>query len=65
MRIPKKIVVDEQGRPQEVLISWSDFQELEEVLGLDLDAEATADLMEARRDREAGRLDTYVDLDNL
>ena len=32
--IKKKIVVDERGNPQEVIISWAQFQELIEALGL-------------------------------
>lgn len=48
--IPKKIVVDERGKPREVIISWSKFCELCEALGLDLDKQAQADLRAARRD---------------
>jgi PHD/YefM family antitoxin component YafN of YafNO toxin-antitoxin module len=48
--IRKKIVVDERGRPQEVIISWAQFCELSEALGLDLDKKAKADLRAARRD---------------
>jgi len=48
--IKKKIVVDERGRPQEVIISWAQFCELAEALGLDLDNKAKADLRAARRD---------------
>lgn len=65
MEIHKKIVVDESGEPQEVLIPWKEFQEIEEVLGLDLDASAVADLQQARQDREAGRTEAYVDLDDI
>ena len=38
------------------------FCELAEILGLDLDAEAEADLRETRRDLEAGRTDAFVPL---
>ena len=38
--IQKKIVVDEKGNPQEVIIPWTQFCELMEELGLDLDDEA-------------------------
>jgi hypothetical protein len=48
--IRKKIVVDEQGKPQEVIISWTQFCELSEALGLDLDAKAKSDLRATRRD---------------
>jgi hypothetical protein len=48
----KKIVVDEQGKPPEVIIPWSDFCEIAETMGWDLDSEAEADLRETRRDLE-------------
>ena len=60
--IQKKIVVDEQGRPQEVLISWEHFQQISEMLGLDLDEEAVADLRQGQRDRRMKNRDAYVDL---
>ena len=46
----KKIVVDERGRPREVIISWAQFCELSEALGFDLDGKAKNDLRGARRD---------------
>jgi len=48
--IRKKIVVDERGKPREVIIPWKKFCELCEALGLDLDKKAQADLRAARRD---------------
>ena len=48
--IRKKIVVDERGKPQEVIISWAQFCELSEALGFDLDEKAKGDLRAARRD---------------
>jgi hypothetical protein len=60
--IPKKIVVDEKGAPVEVILPWSAFCEVAEILGLDLDAEAQADLRETRRDLEAGNTDAFVPL---
>jgi hypothetical protein len=60
--IPKKIVVDEKGAPVEVILPWPVFCEMAEMLGLDLDAEAEADLRETRRDLEAGRTDAFVPL---
>ncbi len=61
--IRKKLVVDEQGRPQEVIIAWQDYRRIEEALGLDLDDGVVRQLRQARSDREAGREDAYVDLD--
>jgi hypothetical protein len=48
--IRKRIVVDERGRPREVIISWAQFRELSKALGLDLDEDAKQDLRAARRD---------------
>ena len=61
----KKIVVDEQGKPMEVIIPWDEYKELEEMLGLDLDQEAIEDLNQAKKDRASGKKDAYVDLDSI
>ena len=37
MEIHKKIVVNEQGTPQEVIISWEEFQKIQDLLGLEED----------------------------
>jgi len=63
--INKKVVVDEQGKPIEVIIPWEDFREIEELLGLDLDEEALEDLKEAKRDRDGNHKDTYQDLNSI
>lgn len=65
LTIHKKYIVDEQGHPTEVVISYQDFLEIEELLGLDLDDEAVTDLQTARRDRETGNTSAYVDLDAI
>ena len=65
MRIQRKIVVDEAGKPQEVIISWKDYQEVAEILGLDLDEEAIEDLRQGRKDREAGIEGAYLDLEAI
>jgi PHD/YefM family antitoxin component YafN of YafNO toxin-antitoxin module len=62
LSIQKKLVVDERGQPQEVIISWEQYQQIIEMLGLDLDDAAIADLREARRDRIAEKRDGYVAL---
>jgi PHD/YefM family antitoxin component YafN of YafNO toxin-antitoxin module len=54
LSIQKKLVVDERGRPLEVIISWAQYQQIIEMLGLDLDEATIADLRKARRDRQAG-----------
>ncbi len=65
VQIHKKLVVDEQGNPQEVIIPWSEFQEIAEILGLDLDDEAINDLRQARQDREKGTEEAFIDLEAL
>lgn len=63
--IHKKIVDDEKGAPQEVIIPWKEFCQLEEALGLDLDADAVAQLREAGGDMRSGNRDAFVSLDDL
>jgi len=58
--LQKKIVVDENGVPQEVIIPWSQFCELAETLGLDLDEEAIADLRVTRADLERGDQEAFM-----
>lgn len=65
MHINKKYIVDEHGNPKEVILLLEDFRKIEELLGLDLDDEATNQLRKARRDRESGNKDAYVDLDSI
>ncbi len=63
--IHKKIVTDEKGNPSDVIIPWDEFQEIVELLGLDLDEQAVGDLQQARTDRENGKMDCYTDLDDI
>lgn len=63
--IHKKLVVDDRGQPQEVIIPWEEYREIEELLGLDLDTDAVADLEEAKRDREAGADEAFLDIQSL
>jgi PHD/YefM family antitoxin component YafN of YafNO toxin-antitoxin module len=63
--IKKKIVVDEKGNPQEVIIPWTQFCELMEELGLDLDDKATADLRAAREDWKKGKATAFKPLSEL
>ena len=65
MPIEKRYIVDEQGNPKEVVISLEDFEKIEELLGWDLDDNAVKQLREARRDRESGNKDAYVDLESI
>ena len=63
--INKKYVVDKHGNPKEDIILFEDFKKIEELLGLDLNENAIADLKEARKDRESGNIKAYVDLDSI
>ncbi len=63
--VHKKIVVDEKGKPTEVIIPWEEYKEIEELLGLDLDKNAIADLEQAKEDRKSRRKGAYVELDSL
>jgi PHD/YefM family antitoxin component YafN of YafNO toxin-antitoxin module len=65
MNINKKYIVDEQGKPKEVIIPVDDFRKIEELLGWDLDDEAVEQLREARKDRERGNKDAYIDLESI
>ena len=65
MNISKKYIVDEHGNTKEVVILLEDFRKIEELLGLDLDEEAVKQLHEARKDRESGNKDAYVELDSI
>jgi hypothetical protein len=64
-RIHRKLVVDDKGMPTEVIIPWKEYQQIEELLGLDLDAAACDDLKKARQDREAKNNTAFVDLDSI
>lgn len=57
----KKFIVDERGNPTDVVIPWPEFVEISELLGLDLDAEAVADLEAAQADRKSGNPEAYLD----
>jgi hypothetical protein len=63
--IRKKIVVDERGRPREVIISWAQFCELSEVLGFDLDESAKKDLRAARRDLKQHKNSAFKSISSL
>ena len=51
LTIEKKLVVNGAGEPQEVIITWAQYQQIVEMLGLDLDEEAVGDLRQAQREQ--------------
>ena len=63
--VHKKLVVDEQGNPTEVIIPWAEFVEIAELLGLDLNEEAVRDLEQARHDRDTGKKEAFLDITTL
>jgi predicted transposase YbfD/YdcC len=65
MDINKKYIVDEKGNPKEVIIPIEHFRRMEELLGWDLDDETIRQLREAKRDREEGNREAYIDLDSI
>jgi hypothetical protein len=65
LTIHRKLVVDERGNPQEVILPWEEYLQIEELLGLDLDEKAVADLQQAALDRKAGTPGAFVDLDSI
>ena len=48
-----------------MIIPWVQYQQISEILGLDLDEEAIEDLRQARRDRATKKRDAYLNLDAL
>jgi PHD/YefM family antitoxin component YafN of YafNO toxin-antitoxin module len=65
MNINKKFIVDRQGKPKEAIIPIEDFIEMEEILGWDLDEEAVQQLRNAKKDRERGKKEAYIDLNSI
>ena len=65
MNISKRYIVDENGKPREVVIPIADYKKIEEILGLDLGDEVEKQLREARQDRESGNKEAYIDLDAI
>ena len=63
--VPKKIVVNEFGAPLEVIIAWSDYVDLAERLGWDLNPEEADEVQEAMRDWRSGNREAFVPLSKL
>ena len=61
----KKLVINEKGKPMEVIIPWKEFKEIVELLGLDFDDNVIEDLKQAKKDRESGNKESYLDLDSV
>ena len=57
MEIHKKVVVDDAGTPQEVIIPWAEFQQLQEILGLNEEIELSPE-WQAEVERRLADIDT-------
>jgi hypothetical protein len=60
--IAKKIVVNEQGKPLEVIIAWDVYQDLAERMGWDLSTEERAEVHAAAADWRKGKRSAFVSL---
>jgi hypothetical protein len=65
MNINKKYIVDEEGNPKEVVIPLDDYRKIEELLGWDLDDGTIKQLRQAKKDRDSGNKEAYVDLASI
>lgn len=63
--LQKSIRYDRGGKPLEVVIPYEDFMDLVETYGLDLTEEEKDSIREAKADREAGRSENFVKLDEV
>lgn len=65
MNINKRYIVDEEGNPKEVIIPLDDYRKIEQLLGWDLDDETIRQLRQAKKDRDSGNKEAYVDLASI
>lgn len=65
MNINKRYIVDEEGNPKDVIIPLDDYRKIEELLGWDLDDETIKQLRQAKKDRDSGNKEAYVDLASI
>lgn len=63
--IAHKLIVDEKGQTQEVILSVETFRHIQEVLGADLDEQAEIQLREALEDSIKGNRSAFVSLDDI
>jgi hypothetical protein len=65
MNINKRYIVDEEGNRKEVIIPLDDYRKIEELLGWDLDDQTIKQLRQAKKDRDSGNKEAYVDLASI
>lgn len=63
--LQKSVRYDRTGKPLEVVIPYEDFVDFIETYGLDLTADEKDSVSEAKADREAGRQENFIALEDL
>jgi hypothetical protein len=63
--LQKSVRYDRSGKPLEVVISYEEFVDFVETYGLDLSDDEKDSVREAQADREAGRIENFVALEDL
>jgi len=63
--LQKSVRYDRRGKPLEVVISYEEFVDFVETYGLDLSDDEKNSVREAKADREAGRMENIVALEDL
>lgn len=65
MILQKSIRYDRGGKPLEVVIPYEEFVDFIELNGLDLTKDEKDSIREAKADRDAGRMENLVSLEDL
>ena len=65
MILQKSIRYDRSGKPLEVVIPYEEFVDFIELNGLDLTKDEKDSIREAKADRDAGRMENFVSLEDL
>jgi hypothetical protein len=63
--LQKSVRYDRGGKPLEVVIPYEEFVDFIETNGLDLTDEEKESIREAKADRQAGRMENFVSLEEL
>jgi hypothetical protein len=63
--LQKSVRYDRNGKPLEVVIPYDEFVDFIETHGLDLTRDEKDAIQEAKADREAGRTEKFVALEDL
>ena len=63
--LQKSVRYDRDGKPIEVVIPYEEFVEFIESYGLDLSDDEKESILEAKADREAGRTENFVALEEI